>query len=238
MSACWHFSAVSGVGRNQGHDSSNQWSVWYELAVFSSDDISLQLKDQLLNVWKKWEERSCEGVFAQEEVEQAGQESGDNEEFVAVRVMFILLKLSIRPGTDFLGKAENTLAFQGCICVIWRCSLGSCSLLLCHQLPLCCTSWKSGPHRLTLQKLCLVIVWHSHELDGTSGVGPCTFPGTFGITVVTGFYFFILKINTYSELAYVFANILLAFFSCCLPSLPPAPLMTALCHGTRGADFC
>lgn len=144
--------------------------------------------------------------------------------------MFILLKLSIGLGTDFLGKAEDTPAFQGCICFIWRCSLGSCSLLLCHQLPVGCTSWKSGPCRLTLQKLHLATVWHPHKLDG---MGPCTFPSTFGITVVTEFYFFILKINAYSELVYIFGDVFLAFFSCCSPSLPAAPVMAALCHGTR-----
>ena len=46
-------------------------------------------------------------MFAQEEeeAEQAGQESGDTEEFGAIRVMLILLTPGSGPGTDFLGEA-------------------------------------------------------------------------------------------------------------------------------------
>lgn len=60
------------------------------------------------------------------------------------------------------------------------------------------------------------------------------FPSNFGITVATGFFFFILKIN--SELAHMFANIFLGFvvFSRCLPSIPPTPLIVALSLGTGG----
>lgn len=90
--------------------------------------------------------RSCKGVFAQEdkEEEEAGRASGSTEEFGAIRVMFILQKPGSGSGTDFLGKAqeatEDALAFQGCMCFVWRHSPGSCSLLLCHSLPLDCVS--------------------------------------------------------------------------------------------------
>lgn len=77
-------------------------------------------------------------------MEQAGQASGNAEELCAIGVMLILLKPGSGSGTDFLVRAqeatEDALAFQGCMCFVWRHSPGSCSLLLCHSLPLDCMS--------------------------------------------------------------------------------------------------